>query len=214
MYIHDAQETSGKIWSKTHSHLCRHEKKWPYTLRFPQGRLAPRERHRRSTSCCCGTPQLLDCRWIYLSVGLYQYKFGLRMCADLTTSSYLTASGLLAGGEARGAGNKAPVLLLLSPSAAARVEAWLAGRTAAAAGSCWTCWLSGVMLPTVTCVWHWQEIKTQSWNEVALHPPLSAGPAGQAGAVQEKYLPNVSVCVVDCITLHLGLVCWAAPLAQ
>ena len=34
--------------------------------------------------------------------------------------------------------------------------------------------------------------KKQSWNKVALHPPLSAGPAGTAGAVQEKYLPNVS----------------------
>ena len=45
----------------------RHGKKWPYTLRFPPGRLARRELHRRSTYCCCGTAaMLLDCIALHL----------------------------------------------------------------------------------------------------------------------------------------------------
>ena len=43
--------------------------------------LAQRERHRRSTYCCCGTPLLLDWCWTYIRAGLYLYTFGLRMCA-------------------------------------------------------------------------------------------------------------------------------------
>ena len=43
----------------------RHGKKWPYTPSYPPGllRLALRERHRRSTYCCCGTPLLLESSW-------------------------------------------------------------------------------------------------------------------------------------------------------
>ena len=47
----------------THTHKNRHGKKWPDTLRSPLGQLAWRERLRRSTYCCCGKPQLLDCCW-------------------------------------------------------------------------------------------------------------------------------------------------------
>ena len=38
----------------------RYGKKWPYTLRFLPGLPTRRERHRRSTYCCCGSPPLLD----------------------------------------------------------------------------------------------------------------------------------------------------------
>ena len=44
--------------------------------------LAQRERHSRSTYCCCGTPPLLDWCWAYVRAGLYLYTFGLRMCAS------------------------------------------------------------------------------------------------------------------------------------
>ena len=75
-----------------------------------------RSRHRRSS----GTPQLLDCCWIYVSVRLCLYKCGLRMCTDLATPSYLAVSCLLVEG-ALGAG-KEPTGLG-------------SGRTAAAIGS-------------------------------------------------------------------------------
>ena len=50
------------------------KKKKKNTLCFPLGLLAHRELQRRSTHCCCGTPPLLDCRWIsYVRAGLYLY---------------------------------------------------------------------------------------------------------------------------------------------
>ena len=48
------------------------------------------------TYCWSGTPPLLDSCWTYERVG---YTFGLRMCADTTTPSYLAVSDRLAGGE-------------------------------------------------------------------------------------------------------------------
>ena len=42
------------------------------------------------------------------------------------------------------------------------------------------------MLPSVPDL-H-REKKKKAWKEVARHPPLSAGPAGPAGAVQEEHL--------------------------
>ena len=41
--------------------------------------------------------------------------------------------------------------------------------------------VSGAKLPTVS---DWSNHKNQARREVALHPPLSAGPAGLAGAAQ------------------------------
>ena len=77
-----------------------------------------------------------------------------------------------------------------SGTGAAQVEAWLEEHTAAAGsdGSCWrmlySVAVSVVMLPTVSdpCS------KNQAWKEVARHPPLSAGPAGPAGAAREEHL--------------------------
>ena len=64
-----------------------------------------RSRHRRSS----GTPLLLDCCWIYVSVRLWLYICGLRMCTDLTTPSYLAVSCRLVEG-ALGAGKEPPAL--------------------------------------------------------------------------------------------------------
>ena len=55
-------QTLRDLQSKKNSH----GEKQPDTLCFPQGLLAGRELHRRSTHCCCGTPLLLDCCWKYL----------------------------------------------------------------------------------------------------------------------------------------------------
>ena len=94
-----------------------------------------------------------------------------------------------------GAGKEGPALLFLSPPlAAARVV----GRTAAAAGSCWTCWLSqerSAPSPSwvlccrlcLTAQGRKRE-KTEAWKEVALHPPRSAGPACLAAAAHEEHL--------------------------
>ena len=76
----------------------RHGKKWLHTLRFSPGRLALRERHRRSICCCNGTPLLLDCITLHLRACASLSTRGLRMCADSMTPSYLQVSGLLAGG--------------------------------------------------------------------------------------------------------------------
>ena len=43
------------------------------TLRSPPGQQARRDRHRRSTYCCCGTPPLLNCCWTHIHVGLYRF---------------------------------------------------------------------------------------------------------------------------------------------
>ena len=50
--------------------------------------------------------------------------------------------------------------------------------------------VSGVMLPTVPdfAGKKRRRRKKQAWKEVALHPPLSAGPADPAGAAQEENL--------------------------
>ena len=78
-------------------------------------------------SCTGGAPTAAAYRhlfWAYIRLVLYLYTFGLRMCADSTTPSYLAVSGGLAGGV-REVG---PALLFLSsPLVAARVEAWLEG---------------------------------------------------------------------------------------
>ena len=70
---------------------------------------------------------LLDCCWTYVRVGFCLYTFGLRMCADSTTPSYLAASGVWPAGRG-GAGEEGPALLFLSSHlAAAHVETWLEG---------------------------------------------------------------------------------------
>ena len=43
--------------------------------------LARRERHRRSTYCCCGKPPLLDWCWTHVRVGLYRFAFRRRLRA-------------------------------------------------------------------------------------------------------------------------------------
>ena len=105
-----------------HTHTHTHKNR--DTLRSPPGQLALRERHRRSTYCCCGKPPLLYCCW-NVRAGLYLYTFGLRTCADPTTPSYLAVSSGLAGGvrgkrDLRG-------YFYHPPLAAARVEALLEG---------------------------------------------------------------------------------------
>ena len=70
----------------------------------------------------------------------------------------------------------------------------LAGRTAAAAGSGWTCWPSqersdpppSRVLCCRLCLT--SQEKKKLWKEVALHPPLSAWPADPAGAAREEHL--------------------------
>ena len=44
-----------------------------------------------------GLPPLPDYCWTYIRLALYLYTFGLRMCADSTTPSYLAVSGGLEG---------------------------------------------------------------------------------------------------------------------
>ena len=80
----------------------------------------------------CWTPPLLDCCWIYVLICVCLCKCGLRMCADLTTPSYLAVSCWLAGRvQERGTCAAASINPLGSCSGGG-----LAGRTAAAAGSC------------------------------------------------------------------------------
>ena len=55
---HGAKLPTVSDWSNTKT---RHGEKWPCTHRSPPGRLAWRERHRRSTCCCYGTPSLPGC---------------------------------------------------------------------------------------------------------------------------------------------------------
>ena len=50
-------------WSNTKT---RHGEMWPCTHHSPPGRLAWRERHRRSTCCCYGTPPLPGCIRLYV----------------------------------------------------------------------------------------------------------------------------------------------------
>ena len=87
-------------------------KKWPYTHRFPPGRLVRRVRRGRTTYCCCGTPPLLECYWIYVRVWVTSSQIarcaclhicGLGMCADSMPPFYLAVSGRLAC-EGRGKG--------------------------------------------------------------------------------------------------------------
>ena len=62
----------------------RHGKKWPDTLRSLPGQLALRERHRRRTYCCCGSPPLLYWCWTHVRAGLYLfalYVFRRRLLA-------------------------------------------------------------------------------------------------------------------------------------
>ena len=74
----------------------------------------------------------------YVRAGLYLHTFGRRTRADSTTPSYLAVSGGLAGGcGERGTCAAVSIISLGSCSGGG-----LAGRTAAAAGSCWTCWRS------------------------------------------------------------------------
>ena len=69
----------------------------------------------------------------------------------------------------------------------------LSGRTAAAAGSCWSCWLSqecsllGRRLGyyVANCAWPRREREKKAWKEVVLRPPLSAGKAGPVGVAWE-----------------------------
>ena len=95
----------------------------------------------------------------------------------------------------------------------------LAGRTAAAAGSCLTCWLSqecsAVSLSRVFCsrlCLTFAEKRKQAclaWKEVALHPQLYAGPAGPAGAAQDEHLLlqlNATAGELD----HITFVHWCA----
>ena len=63
-------------------------KKWPYTHRFPPGRLARRERQTRSTYCCSGTPPLLDCITLHSRACACLYMSDIRMCANSTCSFY------------------------------------------------------------------------------------------------------------------------------
>ena len=113
---------------------------------------------------------------------LWLFKCGLRLCADSTTPSSCWPRG--------GAGKEGPVLLFLSSPF--RLDSYsgrgLAGRTAAA-GSRWNCWrseecpapLPSLVLCCRLCL-TLAEDKTQAWKEVALHSPLSTGPAAPAGA--------------------------------
>ena len=97
-----------------------HGKRWPDTLRFQPGQLSRRERHRRSTSCCCGTPPLLDhmniCKCLFVSV------CSLRLSPP--------TSGLSQRGGRRGALPWRGVCLSIVHSLASRREAKLSSVTA------------------------------------------------------------------------------------
>ena len=77
----------------------------------------------------------------------------------------------------------------------------MAGRTASAAGSCWTCWgsqecsapspsrvLCGRLCLTYSVLHMKKNEKEKAWKEVARHPPHFAWPACPAGAAQEERL--------------------------
>ena len=91
-----------------------------------------------------------------------------------------------------------------------RADGGLAGRTAAAAGSCWTCWRSqecsapspSRVLCCRLCLTLTEKKKKQAWKEVARHPPLSAGPACLAGAAQEEHLLLLRKATADGLLLE------------
>ena len=106
------------------------------------------------------------------------------MCADWTTDSLLPCRLWRAG---RGSAEKqGPARhFLSSPLAAARVEAWLEGLLLPLALAGPTADLKNALLRrrlgcNVTTVSDIRRRKKQAWEEVALHPPLSAEPAGLA----------------------------------
>ena len=79
-------------WSNTKT---RHGEMWPCTHRSPPGRLAWRERHRRSTCCCYGTPLLPGCSRIYVCVWVYLY-----LCTALGIFGWCSRSSIQAWGHA------------------------------------------------------------------------------------------------------------------
>ena len=117
---------------------------------------------------CCWTNAIT-----YVRVCVCLCICGLRMCANSTTPSYLAwereisaAVSIIPLGSRSGGGS--------------------AGRTAAAAGPGRSCWLSqersapppSRVLCCRLCLTSQEKEKKQAWKEVALHPPLPAGPAG------------------------------------
>ena len=129
-----------------------------------------------TTYLCNGTPQLLDCCWIY--------EVFLCVCRRLPRNpSYLTISGLLAGGHA-GKGRLA-LLLLLTALAAAQVEAWLeelllplaelAGNLKERSAPSLSRVTSQVLCDQLCLTLAEQNLE---WNEVAQHSLLFTRPAG------------------------------------
>ena len=76
---------------------------------------------------CRLTPLLLDCITLNLHACTCLYRCGVRMCSYSTCPFYLTVFSRLVGG----CGERA-ILLHSSALAAANVESWLEGHTAAA----------------------------------------------------------------------------------
>ena len=62
-------------------------------------------------TAAAGSPPLPDYCWTYMRLVLYLYTFGLRMCPDSTTPSYLAVSVGLAGGIL-GSGTSAAVSII------------------------------------------------------------------------------------------------------
>ena len=132
-----------------------------------------------STYCCCGSPTFpVYCRTYIRSVYLWPQKVRRPHDSFLPCHLWLASRG--------GAGQKGPF-----PLAAARVEAQLEGLLG------WTCWLSQersapsrsrVLCCRLCLTWQPEEKRKKAWKEVALHPPLSAGPADPVGAAQKEHL--------------------------
>ena len=144
-----------------------------YPLRFPSG--AAKEEHLLLLRIATAAGLLLDIRTLRF-VSVYLWCQSLRRLSPTSPS----LAGLAGGCGERGTCAAVSIIPLGSCSGGG-----LAGRTAAAAGSGWTCWLSqecsAPSLSRVLCcpLCLTSQGKTnQVWKEMALRPPLSDGPAG------------------------------------
>ena len=116
----------------------RHGEKWPDTQYHPQlstGSASQKE-HLLLQLNTAAAGLALACCWIHVRVWLCLYICSLRMPADSTTPTLLSLGGWPGGCWERGTCAALSIIPLGSSGGG-----W-AGRTAAAVGSRWTCWLS------------------------------------------------------------------------
>ena len=178
--------------------------KWPDTLRFPQHQLAQRERRRRSTYCCIGTPPLLDYNTLYSRACACLLICALRMDSNSTCLFYLAVSGRFALGL-RGERDRRRLPWQLLRWILRWKDMLLRLALAGPAGNVQNALVRsclGCFLPNL------RKRKIQAWkdSEVTRHPPLSKVPSGPAGATEEELLSTYCCSwtppLLDCITLH------------